>query len=105
VRSLSILILLIMPQVVFADCILTDFPYKYGVVCSGYNPMSPPADSKKKTKIAKKSGKTKKVYIGDIESAGQAVVMSEEELQYMLARNRMDGYRGKQKPRELTAKN
>lgn len=103
--SLSVfLVLIVVPCTVFADCIITDTPYKYEVVCSGYNPMSPPTDSKRNTKIAKKSSKTGKVNYKGRESVTTTVVMNEEESQYMQTRNQQDGYRGKRKPREQPTK-
>jgi hypothetical protein len=105
-KSLSIFLLFILPNTVFADCVLTDTPYKFEVVCSGYNPLSPPIASKKNTKTSKKvSSKSKKASIADREGITSAVGMTEEELKIMQARNKMDGYRGKVKHKEQTAKN
>lgn len=101
-KSLSIFLILIIPHTLLADCILTESPYK--VVCSGYNPMSPPTDSKKMARLPKKSGKSKKVRFEERADTASNIVMNEEELQFMLARNKMDGYRGKRKPKEQIAK-
>jgi hypothetical protein len=95
-----VLVLIVVPCTVFADCKITDSPYKFEVVCSGYNPMSPPTDSTKNTKIAKRSSKAKKVNFGDKKRETPTVVMNEEELQFMQKRNRQDGYRSKLKPKD-----
>jgi len=107
-KSISIFLMLIVPHIVFAGCILTESPDKFEVVCSGYNPMSPPTDSKKKNSrvsMPKRSGKVKKVHFEDREGMASNVGMNEEELQFMQARNKMDGYRGKVKPKQQIAKN
>jgi len=103
-RLLIFLVLIFVPCTVLADCIITDTPYKFEVVCSGYNPMSPPTESKKNKKIAKRSNKAKKVTYEGRESVTPAVVMNVEESQFMQTRNQQDGYRGKRKPREQPTK-
>jgi hypothetical protein len=105
-KNISLFLLLFIPHTVFAGCILTESPEKFEIVCSGYNPMSPPPDAKKKnTRVAKRSGKAKKVRFEDRESIASKVGMNEEELQFMQARNKMDGYRGKRIPKVQIAKN
>ncbi|MBW4055783.1 MAG: hypothetical protein HIU83_10345 [Proteobacteria bacterium] len=103
---LSIFLMLIcVPITAFADCIITDTPYKFEVICSGYNPTYPPtASTKKKIKTAKRTNRAKKACFEDRKSVTQTVVMNAEELQFMQTRNRQDGYRGKQKPQEQTTK-
>jgi hypothetical protein len=96
VKSLLIFFLLIIPHTVFAGCILIDTPYKFEGVCSGYNPMSPPTDSKKKHK-KKTVGRVRKVDLENSDSVMQIIGMSEEESKFMKSRNQMDGYRGKRK--------
>jgi len=103
-RFLIFLVAIIVPCTVFADCIITDTPYKFEVVCSGYNPMSPPTDSKKNRKIAKRSSKSKKVTYEGRESVTPTVVMNEEESQFMQIRNQQDGYRSKRNPKEQPTK-
>ncbi|NTW98828.1 MAG: hypothetical protein HGB35_02650 [Geobacteraceae bacterium] len=97
-RSILLFLLVVIPYPVFADCILTEFPYS--VVCSGYDPTAPPI--KKVSKIAKGSrrGKTNnKVGIADGEGITSALGMTEEELAFMQTNNKMDGYKGKKKPK------
>jgi len=50
------------------------------------------------------AGTSRKVNFEDRETAVQAVAMNDEESQFMLARNRQDGYGGKRKPGEHTGK-
>jgi hypothetical protein len=105
-RSILIFLMLIVPHIVFAGCILTELPDKFEVVCSGYNPMSPPTDSKmKNSRVSKRSGKVKKVHFEDREGMASNVGMTVEELQFMQARNKMDGFRGKVKPKQQIARN
>ena len=92
-----------MPSGVFADCILTEYPYC--VVCSGYDPTAPPV--KKGNKTAKGFGRgrlAKQASIADKETITSALGMTEEELKYMQAINKSDGYRGKRKPAAQLAK-
>jgi hypothetical protein len=103
-KSLSIFLLFSVPHIVFADCILTESPGKYEVVCSGYNPMSPQTGSKMNTKKSTRSGKAKKSNYEDRESATMTAGMNNEELQFMQARNKMDGYRAKVKPKDQLAR-
>lgn len=68
--------------------------------------MSPSiAPKKNNTRVSKRSGKTKKVRFEDRGDIASNVDMNEEELQFMHARNKMDGYRGKTKPKVQIAKN
>ena len=101
----ALFLLLIIPGVVSADCIITDTPFKFEVVCSGNNPVSPPGDSKINRNAAKRSGKAGKVTVEGKESSTSSVAMSERELQYMHARNQMDGYRAKLRTRVRVAGN
>ncbi|MDD2310660.1 MAG: hypothetical protein PHH91_13870 [Desulfuromonadaceae bacterium] len=104
------LVLIVVPCTVFAECRITDTQDKFEVVCSGYDPMFPPTaskksmDSKKNKKIATRSGKARKVSYEGREGVTSTVVMNEEELQFMQARNQQDGYRGKRKPKEQPTK-
>ena len=98
-------LLFIIPNAVFADCIITDTPFKFEVVCSGNNPVSPLKDSKNNTNTVKRSSKARKVTIEGKEPSTSSVAMSERELQYMHARNQMDGYRAKRRTSVRIAKN
>lgn len=105
IRLSIFLILIIVPCTVFADCKITDTPYKFEVVCSGYNPMYPsPTVSKKKKKTAKRSRRVKKADFEDKERETPTIVMSAEESQFMQTRNRQDGYRGKRNLTDQTIK-
>lgn len=101
----ALFLLLLIPGVASADCIITDTPFKFEVVCSGTNPVSPPGDTKTNRNTAKRSGKTAKVTVEGKEPSTPSVAMSERELQYMLARNQMDGYRAKLRTRVRVAGN
>ncbi len=96
------LLITLIPCTVLADCIITDYTDKFQVVCSGYDPTAPTI--KKGAKALNKMRKYKTVSIAE-KNIVSAVGMTEEELQFMQARNRMDGYRGKPKSRVKTAKN
>jgi hypothetical protein len=88
------LLLMIIPYTVFAECRLTELEGKFEGVCWGYNPMSPPVHSKKNRQHNKKN-KVERASKVELESATSGIAMTEEELKFMQARNRMDGYRGK----------
>ncbi|HXE98008.1 MAG TPA: hypothetical protein VN642_16510 [Dongiaceae bacterium] len=102
-KIILMFLLIAMPCTVFADCIITDYSEKFEVVCSGYNPAAPPM--KKGARISTKMGKSKKLSIADREGITSAVGMTDEELRFMQARNRMDGYRAQKKQRVQTARN
>ena len=103
-KSFSIFLLLItVPYTAYADCIITDTSEKFEIVCSGPDPMTSPL-AKKKAKKAYRAGKTKKVNYEDRVSDMQAVVMNDVESQFMVTRNKQDGYRATRKPREQTSK-
>ena len=94
-----------MPNTTFADCIITDYSDKFSVVCSGYNPAAPPTTKHKKIKAAHRLSKPEKVSFTDREGIMTIVGMNEEELQYMQAKNKMEGSRIKIKPKVQTARN
>ena len=103
-KNLSVFILLaIMPYTVYADCIITDTSEKFEVVCSGPDPIFP-AESKKNTKKTPRAGKGKKINYEDRAEAMGEVVMNDVESQFMVTRNKQDGYRPKHKSREQTSK-
>ncbi|MHB8058986.1 MAG: hypothetical protein ACYDHC_13990 [Desulfuromonadaceae bacterium] len=103
-KSFSIFLLLITaPYTVCADCIITDTSEKFEIVCSGPDPMTTPL-AKKKAKKAYRADKTKKVNYEDRMSDMQEVVMNETESQFMVTRNKQDGYRATRKPRGQTSK-
>ncbi|MBV5340759.1 MAG: hypothetical protein J0665_14585 [Deltaproteobacteria bacterium] len=105
-KSLIVFLLLTLPSTVFAGCILTEFPYS--VVCSGYDPTAPPMKRiNKAAKASASSGRsksTKKASIADTEDITSVIVMTEEELKFMQASNKKDGYRTKRKPQDQLAK-
>lgn len=101
---LIVSMLIVVPCTVFGECKITDTPYKYEIICSGYNPMSPPIVAMKNTKITKRSSKTRKVSYEKRESVTPTVVMSEVELKFMKTRNRQDGYRGDPINKEQSSK-
>lgn len=104
-RSLAILLwFIVVPSAVSADCIITDYTDKFEVKCFGYNPMSPPMKHKN-LKTAARTGRLKKASSADSGSITSIVGMTEEELQFMQARNNMDGYRAKRSPKVQTARN
>jgi hypothetical protein len=102
-KIILMFLLIAMPCTAFADCIITDYSDKFEVVCSGYNPTAPPI--KKGAKISTKISKSKKLSIADSGGISSAVGMTDEEIKFMQARNKMDGYRAKGKSREQIAKN
>jgi hypothetical protein len=102
-RSILMFLLIAMPCTVLADCIITDYSDKFEVVCSGYNPAAPPI--KKGAKTSTKVSKSKKRGIADRDGISPAVGMTDEEILFMQARNKMDGYRAKEKHKVQTAKN
>ena len=90
-KIVMLTLLLMMPCTVFAECRLTELNGKLEGVCWGYNPMDGPAQV---TKNMQKMKKKYRVYqAGKIDVTGD--FMTEGELRFMQARNRMDGYRGK----------
>jgi hypothetical protein len=104
-KCLFILLLLIaLSCTAFADCIITDTPYKFEVVCSGYDPTAPPTSSKKNTKNAKRSARATKANFESRTDRMPNLVMNEEEEQFAQTRNRQDGYRGNRKTIEQTTK-
>ena len=96
--------LVVVPYTVFAECKIIDTPEKYEVVCSGPDSISPASDSKRKTRKLKTVRMSKKVNFEDRKNTMQTVAMNDEESQFMLTRNRQDGYGGKAKPGEHTGK-
>ncbi len=89
VKWVLTLVLVVAPCPVFADCKITDSPYKFEVVCSGKESAAnstPPASGNK-------AGKTKSTTI----DARTVIVMSEEEHRIMESRNKLDGDRIKRK--------
>jgi len=98
------LMLVVVPYTVFAECKIIDTPEKYEVVCSGPDSMPLASDSKKIARKLKTAGTSKKVNFEDRKKTMQTVAMNDEESQFMLARNRQDGYGGKAKPGEHTGK-
>ena len=99
-----LLLLIVLPYTVSADCIITDYSDKFEVVCSGYNPAAEPIKKGAKTPKGSKI-KSKKISLVDREGIISAVGMTDEELKFMQARNRMDGYRAEEKRKVQTAKN
>ena len=103
-KSFSIFLLLITaPYTAYADCIITDTSEKFEIVCSGPDPVTPPL-AEKKAKKAYRADKTKKVNYEDRVSDMQEVVMNDVESQFMVTRNKQDGYRATRKPRGQTSK-
>jgi len=103
-KNLSVFIILaIMPYTAYADCVITDNSEKFEIVCSGPDPAFP-AETKKKTNKTPRRGKGKKVNYEDRVDAMQEVVMNDVESQFMVTRNKQDGYRGKRKTMEQTSK-
>lgn len=94
-----LLILIAMPWTAFADCIITDTPYKFEVVCSGSNKISTPIASKSNTKTAKGPSKAKKADYEGREIVTATIAMNEEESQFMQTRNSQDGYQAKRNPK------
>lgn len=84
-------VLLMIPYTAFAECRLTELNGKVEGVCWGYNPVDGPATSTKNMHKMKKKDKALKTSKDNVPSD----FMTEEELRFMNARNRMDGYRGK----------
>lgn len=102
-KYIILVILLALPYSACADCIITDYSEKFEIVCFGYNPTAPP--SKKHGTSSTRMKMSKKSRIADGEGVTTAVGMTDEELMFMHASNRQDGYRGKPKRREHTARN
>ncbi|MDD2900339.1 MAG: hypothetical protein PHI31_16715 [Desulfuromonadaceae bacterium] len=101
---LIFLILFVLPCSADADCILTDTPYKFEVVCSGNDPTHPPADSKKKSKTVKKSSrKPGKINFEERTGTTSHIDMSDEEMHMMQTNNALDGYRIRRKTKEQHA--
>lgn len=98
------MMLMVVPYMVYAECKITDTTEKFEVVCSGPNAYAPASDSKKSTKITKRVRKAKRINYEDRESAMPTVVMNGLESQFMLTRNRQEGYRDKRKPKEQAGK-
>ena len=90
--SINLIFILLVPYTVFADCILTDTPYKFEIVCSGYNSIQPSTHVPNK-KAENRSHKSRKVYVTEKASETPPIVMTEEELQIMQTKNRQDGWR------------
>lgn len=87
------MMIMVVPYMVYADCKITDTTEKFEVVCSGPDAYAPASDL---TKNAKKPGRVRKTKRGeyeDRESVIPTVVMNDVESQFMLTRNRQDGYR------------
>lgn len=82
----------LVPCTALADCILTDTPYKFEIVCSGYNPSKPTTDVLNK-KTGKRPHKARNVFIEEKTSETPPIIMTEEELQIMQTKNRQDGLR------------
>lgn len=81
----------------FADCILTDTPYKFEVVCSGYNPTAPVSVVHRTLNSGSKSAGFRKANSVRDEKSGPADFMTDEEVRFMDTRNRQDGVRQKQR--------
>ncbi len=102
-KSLILFLLLAPSSTALADCILTEYPFS--VVCSGYDPTAAAPPSKKNIRTSTKMSKQiKKAGVDDSNGITSAIGMTEEELEFMQARNNQDGYRGKPKHKEQTAK-
>jgi hypothetical protein len=98
-----ILTLVTLPGTACADCVLTDSPYKFEVVCSGTDDKPQPPDIHKKSKNSKRSSTRKRATFDERVSGEAPVEMSKEEILMMHANNTRDGSRVK-RPKELHAK-
>jgi hypothetical protein len=90
-KIVMFILLMLMPCTVFAECRLTELDGKIEGVCWGYNPVDGPVPSTKNIQNMKKKDRVYRSSKVDVTGD----FMTDEELRFMQARNRMDGYRGK----------
>jgi hypothetical protein len=98
------MMIMVVPYMVSADCKMTDTTEKFEVVCSGPGAYAPASDVRKNAKKTRRGRKTKRVEYEEREGVMPTVVMNDVESQFMLARNRQDGYCDKLKPRGQSGK-